>query len=343
MSRLGITYDDVLKAATSIEGKGETPTIEKIREFLGSTGSNTTISKYLQRWRNQFFHGVPAENNNPTPDIVKIAVERVWQDMRQETDNEIERIKTEAQNLIEESLNKTHIAETNFNELKLKHDQLVESYQAERAEKELLLLDMKKFREEHTLLKERFKALETRYAEMQTLTSQHLTDLSNAHKNEVGRLEEAVRLQLETHTKLVNTIKDHSEQARHQHIVAIDSLKVENKKLNEHMDKLQSQLQDKFSHTKKLESEVKVLTVERDEALNRLNQQDKKWSYFTNKLVISDDVINKIYDTPTFDKLIDKFSIMVEGSLDNKFMEMMKENVKLFDYSKLVIEGKKDK
>src|SRR3990167_10326172 len=55
MSRLGITYEEVAEAALSIEKKGETPTIDKVRAHLGGTGSNTTISKYLQHWRQQLF------------------------------------------------------------------------------------------------------------------------------------------------------------------------------------------------------------------------------------------------------------------------------------------------
>jgi hypothetical protein len=48
MSRLGVTYDDIAQSAETLLRKSEEPTIEKVRALLG-TGSNTTISKYLQR------------------------------------------------------------------------------------------------------------------------------------------------------------------------------------------------------------------------------------------------------------------------------------------------------
>ena len=160
MSRLGITYDEVADAARSIETNGETPTIDKIRSFLGETGSNTTISKYLNMWRRQTLPlSKDKENKVETPDIVKAAVDRVWQDMREQTDSEIEAIKSEAQRLVEDAEKKTQSAETNFNVLKSEHDQLQELHQAQRAEKELLLLDVKNLREEQALLRERFKAL----------------------------------------------------------------------------------------------------------------------------------------------------------------------------------------
>lgn len=343
MSRIGISYDDVLEAITSIEKLGDTPTIDKVRVFLGETGSNSTISKYLRQYRSKVYSNIYIHSNKKTstPDIVQQAVERVWQDMREQTDNEILSVKTEAQKLADEAVSRAHVAETNLNELKLKYDQLFESYQTERTEKELLLLDIKKLREEHSLLQERSKALETRYAEMQSLTSQHLIDLSNAHKNEVARLEEAVRLQLENHVKFVDTIKEHGEQERHQYIVTLDSLKVENKKLNDHIEKLQSQLQNNFSHIKKVETDLKVLILERDEALNRLNDQDKKWSYFNDKLVISDEIINKIHDAPKWDHMLHNLNIIFEKSVDKKIFELSK-NLKLINFSKFIKEEFKE-
>jgi hypothetical protein len=326
MSRIGISYDDVLEAIASLEKQGDTPTIDKIRSFLGETGSNSTISKYLRVYRNKYYlnNHTNTSKNSPTPDIVQQAVERVWQDMRGQTDQEILTIKTEAQKLVDDAKNKAHHAETNFNDLKAKHDELAGFYQAERAQKELLILDIKKLHEEHTLLQERSKALETRYAEMQSLTSQHLTDLSNAHKGEVIRLEEAVKLQLESHTKLVSTIRDHSEQERHRNIVLIENLKSENKISNESIQKLQSQLQDNFSNMKKLEANLRVITVEKDEALNRLNEQDKKWSYFSDKTIVSKDIINKIYDQPKIKNLFDDVIIYFDKSFDKKFIELKK-------------------
>ncbi len=344
MARMGVTYDEVVDAALAIQKNGETPSIDKVRSFLGGTGSFTTISKFLQVWRHQVVHGTfKKENQTTTPEIVQVAVERVWHEMREQTDNQILVIKTEAQKAIDEAEDKAQSAETNLNALKLKHDELHEHYQAERAEKELLLLDIKKLREEHALLQERTKALETRYAEMQSLTSQHLKDLSSSHQNEVARLEETCKVQAENHVQLVDEIRAHSEKTRQEYIVIIDNLKVENKKSQEMAAKLQSEMQEKLVAIKKLESDLRAMTIERDGALDRLNEQDKKWAFFDNKTLVPDGFINRIYDAPTFDTLINKFNVMVEGSLEKKFIEMMKENTKLFDYSKYIIEKTKDK
>lgn len=50
MARLGVTYTDVANAANHLLGQNRAPTIELIRNVLG-TGSTTTIANHLRQWR----------------------------------------------------------------------------------------------------------------------------------------------------------------------------------------------------------------------------------------------------------------------------------------------------
>jgi hypothetical protein len=52
MARTGISFEDVRDAAESLLGRGLNPTIQRVRELLG-TGSNTTISEHLKSWQQQ--------------------------------------------------------------------------------------------------------------------------------------------------------------------------------------------------------------------------------------------------------------------------------------------------
>ena len=52
MARTGISFEDVRNAAESLLGRGLNPTIQRVRELLG-TGSNTTISEHLKIWQLQ--------------------------------------------------------------------------------------------------------------------------------------------------------------------------------------------------------------------------------------------------------------------------------------------------
>ena len=52
MARAGVTYHDVAQAAHQLTEQGKNPTIEAVRSLL-NTGSNTTLSKHLNQWRQQ--------------------------------------------------------------------------------------------------------------------------------------------------------------------------------------------------------------------------------------------------------------------------------------------------
>jgi biotin-(acetyl-CoA carboxylase) ligase len=50
MGRLGVTFEDIKKAANQLKVEGKHITIENVRAILG-TGSISTINKYLQQWK----------------------------------------------------------------------------------------------------------------------------------------------------------------------------------------------------------------------------------------------------------------------------------------------------
>ena len=83
MARTGISYSDVELIAEQLLQQEQVPTIEKIRNSLG-TGSNSTISKYLTEWKN---HRLRANANVLPPlstpsDPVNEAVKKVWQQLQ---------------------------------------------------------------------------------------------------------------------------------------------------------------------------------------------------------------------------------------------------------------------
>jgi chromosome segregation ATPase len=51
MARPGITYDEVVGSINAIIASSEDPTIMRIREHLGNTGSPNTIHRHLTSWR----------------------------------------------------------------------------------------------------------------------------------------------------------------------------------------------------------------------------------------------------------------------------------------------------
>ena len=65
MGRGGVTYTEVSKVAVTLRNKGIIPTIDRIREILG-TGSKTTLAHHLKRWKESTveeleYQGLPTE------------------------------------------------------------------------------------------------------------------------------------------------------------------------------------------------------------------------------------------------------------------------------------------
>lgn len=53
MARKGVTYDQVANVAREIKARGQEPTLSAIRVELGDSGSFTTISTHLAKWRQE--------------------------------------------------------------------------------------------------------------------------------------------------------------------------------------------------------------------------------------------------------------------------------------------------
>lgn len=77
MARTGITFEDVQTAAESLLGRGLNPTIQRVREVLG-TGSNTTISEHLKVWQQQLAEAPKIVLPPTVPEAVALALDTFW-------------------------------------------------------------------------------------------------------------------------------------------------------------------------------------------------------------------------------------------------------------------------
>ncbi len=92
MARVGISYNDVKTAAYKLLTRGESPSVQKIRDLLG-TGSNTTIAEHLRVWREEYakkeVHHLPAN----MPQELVSAIEVLWQTAMEQAENQLTEVK----------------------------------------------------------------------------------------------------------------------------------------------------------------------------------------------------------------------------------------------------------
>ena len=97
MSRTGINYFEVAKAAKQIVGCGKTPTIELIRGLLG-TGSNSTIGTHLRAWRVQQDPTQQLALQADLPEELMFLMKGLWDRVTREANAKIEEIQENVQN-----------------------------------------------------------------------------------------------------------------------------------------------------------------------------------------------------------------------------------------------------
>ncbi|MBC7413560.1 MAG: DNA-binding protein [Herminiimonas sp.] len=93
MARSGITYSRVAQAATVLIDAGRTPTVDHVREVLGS-GSKSTLAPLLKRWKDQHAEAVVAVEAGLPASLLQ-AVKTVYEGMQHEARQQLAERETE--------------------------------------------------------------------------------------------------------------------------------------------------------------------------------------------------------------------------------------------------------
>jgi DNA repair exonuclease SbcCD ATPase subunit len=114
MARGGITYLDVAKTAENLKNKGIIPTIDRVREVLG-TGSKTTLAHHLKRWKAI----TPEELNYQTiPAELVQSVKNLHEQLKAHAQQKIEELKQRSQQEINQLLQQVNQERENIGILK---------------------------------------------------------------------------------------------------------------------------------------------------------------------------------------------------------------------------------
>ena len=158
MARAGITYSEVAKAISGLQGAGKKATIENVRQFLG-TGSHSTISHHLTTWRKESELGILQQGENLPEEVLAFA-KGLWQRLHEAAQTEMAQCQQQAAIKIEES--RKSFIETNkiLEEKKLKLHELEEALQQSGLQQEDLKKKLNETENINSKLAERVKNLE---------------------------------------------------------------------------------------------------------------------------------------------------------------------------------------
>ena len=113
MARGGVTFAEVEEAARSLQGLGRNPTVDAIRERLG-TGSRTTLAEHLKRWKS-----MQADGEGHLPQPLLALVTGLWdslQSLATQRIQESQSIAHEEVTILKSQLQATQQTETQLNQ-----------------------------------------------------------------------------------------------------------------------------------------------------------------------------------------------------------------------------------
>lgn len=102
MARSGIQYEDVRRAIDLLLQQAESPSVQKIREVLG-TGSFTTISDHLREWRTQRDENRDRPTSQEIPAPVESLVQALWQQAQESAADGLAHYRQESDRKVEEA------------------------------------------------------------------------------------------------------------------------------------------------------------------------------------------------------------------------------------------------
>jgi chromosome segregation ATPase len=102
MARSGVQYEDVQRAIDDLLARGEAPSVQKVREVLG-TGSFTTISDHLREWRarREANQDVPPPRGMPA--ALQELAEGLWKKAQESANEALAHYREEADRRIAEA------------------------------------------------------------------------------------------------------------------------------------------------------------------------------------------------------------------------------------------------
>ena len=125
MARAGVTYTEVAKAAETVKQQGFEPTVDRVREQLG-TGSKSTIGPHLRQWKSANL-GEGAISG--LPDELLRTVKSLHESIQGDAELKIKEITTELNAAIDDLRAKLSAAQEQNGELTRNNGQLIQQNQ----------------------------------------------------------------------------------------------------------------------------------------------------------------------------------------------------------------------
>lgn len=169
MARIGVTYFDITNAAQAVKERGHEPTVDRVREHLG-TGSKSTIGPLLKRWREQ--NGEAVDASGLPGDLVEV-VRSLHERLQRAADERVDQARTELQAIILELRQQVGQKDALLNHASTEKAAVDSVLQKTRDENETLKKELEELRLRAAKVESQRDEAWSRIAELKSLLDEH--------------------------------------------------------------------------------------------------------------------------------------------------------------------------
>ncbi|MGP9766420.1 DNA-binding protein [Halomonas sp. AOP13-D3-9] len=300
MARNGIQYSDVQQAIDTLQARGDTPSVQRIRDVLG-TGSFTTISDHFRQWRSEREQNRDVPPPRGVPEVVVTMASELWREAQEVANQTLlhyredaDRQVADAQQLAEEAKQQAANAEQRESALAehLRHiEQRMEALNRELAasqtsehhwhqQAETALKEVAQLKQAQQQLENQFGVQRDAHSqalnEQQVAWEQRLAQEEQRHEAAEGRLMAMLDSAQQARAQEEKNFQKRLQQSEQRIETLSQELKTKQQALHElqmEASEREQQLGEQAQQITSLEKQQKTLTQQLDEAKAALDRQ----------------------------------------------------------------------
>jgi len=297
MARPGVTYFEVAKAASQLHADNQVPTIDRVRQILGS-GSNSTIATHLKQWKAEHMPFASDVPKSTVPPLLLAQIQSLWDSLQKTSQAEWDQEREGYQlQLVKAQQGQAQLTQT------------LEETQKESREQhqknEALNQQLNQLIEQHEDLTKKHEQLEIRFQEQQNRLDEknsHVQDLNIQLKhvsNNLDHFREAAKQQREEdalkHESEIHNLRHEirelnrhlAEEKDRRNAVAVQGeiMEVKYQQTLEDNTWLTQQLDERTQLVSDLKSQIKALEVQRDDNSGRHHILIEKTDRHQNRII----------------------------------------------------------
>lgn len=264
MARHGVDFETVKQAALKLLSKGISPSVQRIRELLG-TGSNSTIADHLKVWREQHaakkVHHLPA---SLPPELIA-SFETLWQTAMEHAEKHLSDVKEALESQEEKSIQEKIITDKTIADLKTQVDSLNQRIDEKTRENQVLQTSLAVATERFQNHADEINTLKEQYA----IRLKHLNHEKHQVIDQVSKLQSEITQynkesseQFEKHQLALVNERTLQEESEKRWVQLIDQARLETKNSHKKYEEMSRKQNDKIdSLQNNLEKLQDALTV----------------------------------------------------------------------------------